>query len=202
MTTKRGLNKRVASRMLYHRFTYIIAFALTIISRFTQNGASTGYVLLVSLVLALIIVSETLIDKYVDEGKFLTVVEKAIGYVLVLFLEYQCQDEMLLFIWVLISMMFGVEYIVTNSSYERNSVDVRKLILSLITFTFVNLTYEYDLAASWVIYLVLRFATVGVIFYIARYILSTYEKCDSQLNVLYTQLSQYESSNNELMEYQ
>jgi diguanylate cyclase (GGDEF)-like protein len=202
MTTKRGLNKRVASRMLYHRFTYIIAFALTIISRFTQNGASTGYVLLVSLVLALIIVSETLIDKYVDEGKFLTVVEKAIGYVLVLFLEYQCQDEMLLFIWVLISMMFGVEYIVTNSSYERNSVDVRKLILSVITFTFVNLTYEYDLAASWVIYLVLRFATVGVIFYIARYILSTYEKCDSQLNVLYTQLSQYESSNNELMEYQ
>jgi diguanylate cyclase (GGDEF)-like protein len=102
----------------------------------------------------------------------------------------------------LISIILGIEYIVIDSSYGNGSVGGRKLILCVITFTFIVLSYTYTIEGAWLIYMILRIVSVGVIFYMSEYILSTYEECNSQMNVLYSRITGYERDNNQLMEYQ
>jgi diguanylate cyclase (GGDEF)-like protein len=199
---RKGLDKYVSSKMLYHRFTYVIAFILTIISRFTENGSSTAYLLLVGVVLASVIVAELLVDKFDGEIKYSSVVVRIIAYLLVLFLEYKCEDKTLYVVWMLISIVLGVEYIVIDSSYGRGSTGGRKLILCVITFTFIVLSYTYTIEGVWLIYMILRIVSVGIIFYMSEYILSVYENCNSQMNTLYARVTGYERDNNQLLEYQ
>jgi diguanylate cyclase (GGDEF)-like protein len=199
---RKGLDKYVSGKMLYHRFTYIIAFILTVISKFSENGASTGYLFLVGVVLLFIIISEFLVDKFAGRLSHLPVTIRIVSYLLVLFLEYKCEDRVLYVVWMLISIILGVEYIIIDSSYGRGSAGWRKLILCVITFTFIVLSYTYTIEGAWLIYMILRIVSVGVIFYMSEYILSVYESCNSQMNTLYARVTSYERDNNQLMEYQ
>jgi diguanylate cyclase (GGDEF)-like protein len=202
MSIKKGLNKLIKNKMLYHEFLYALAIVVTCISKVTGNGTSTGYMSLCCVIMGAMIVTEFFIKKFFEDDLFLAIIIRVLGYILVMLLEYKAEDKTLYLIWILISVVLGTEYIAMDSMYDKATVPGRKLLLSIITFTFIVLSYTYSIEGTWLIYMVVRIASIGVIFYMADYLLITYENCNTQLNELYARISGYEQDNNKLLEYQ
>lgn len=192
---KKIINKSIVIKQLI----YIFAFFLAIVTKFTDEmGASTLDTIISLVAILFFIISDALIAKIFD-SKFLSII-KYFQLLIILTLEHFCSlGNLFWVVWILLSIVVGVEYILSDSMFDAMSIAGRKIIASI---TIMALTiYSGNLDYVWIGYVLSRIISILLILFFSKWINSTVQEYNGQISDFITKLSDYEDDNNKLKEY-
>lgn len=188
----------------YHKVIYVFAILSVVLNIFIQKDLPTNTLIVICLILAFFLVADSIMYylEYFGSYTFFTMFRYVELLVFSVIQGLVDKSSILLAVLLILVAFVAVEFVLQGSDYDVNSMHQKKYALILPMFLSIVIAYDQTSEAAWFTYFVMEFMLFMVVYIIVNWFAKLHSVHIKQVNDMSLEISQVETNNAKLLEYQ